>query len=89
MWTWFVLFRSNRSLIRLLRIYGIIQQKGVTEIGMEMEMKGRCMMCGRTLTNPESVARGIGPVCYKKYVDKKGIRKKVILSAIEHQQTLI
>lgn len=24
---------------------------------------GVCMCCGRTLTNPESIARGIGPVC--------------------------
>ena len=25
---------------------------------------GHCGHCGRTLTNPESVARGIGPICY-------------------------
>lgn len=24
---------------------------------------GRCMICGRLLTNPESVERGIGPIC--------------------------
>lgn len=24
---------------------------------------GVCMICGRTLTDPESVARGIGPIC--------------------------
>jgi hypothetical protein len=24
---------------------------------------GRCGMCGRTLTNPDSIERGIGPVC--------------------------
>ena len=24
---------------------------------------GSCGMCGRTLTNPESIARGIGPIC--------------------------
>ena len=24
---------------------------------------GRCMMCGRTLTNPESIDAGIGPIC--------------------------
>ncbi|MBU7025753.1 MAG: hypothetical protein HXS48_02335 [Theionarchaea archaeon] len=48
-----------------------------------MEMKGKCMICGRTLRKPESVARGIGPVCYKKYVGKVGIRKKqTVLSAI-------
>ena len=24
---------------------------------------GQCSCCGRELTNPESVARGIGPIC--------------------------
>lgn len=24
---------------------------------------GRCLMCGRELTAPESVAQGIGPIC--------------------------
>ncbi len=24
---------------------------------------GQCIMCGKTLTDPESIARGIGPVC--------------------------
>ena len=27
---------------------------------------GVCMICARTLTDPESVARGIGPVCIKR-----------------------
>jgi hypothetical protein len=28
---------------------------------------GACMICGRDLTVKESVARGIGPVCRKRY----------------------
>lgn len=28
---------------------------------------GRCVFCGDELSNPESVERGIGPVCYRKY----------------------
>lgn len=28
---------------------------------------GRCMVCGRTLSNPESVAQGIGPVCSARF----------------------
>jgi len=28
---------------------------------------GKCARCGRTLTNPKSVARGLGPVCACKY----------------------
>lgn len=27
---------------------------------------GQCIVCGRELTNPESVKRSIGPVCYKR-----------------------
>lgn len=28
---------------------------------------GVCACCGRTLTNPESVARGIGPICAQRF----------------------
>jgi len=28
---------------------------------------GKCARCGRTLTNPKSVARGLGPICACKY----------------------
>jgi hypothetical protein len=27
------------------------------------KLYGRCMICGRTLTDPESIERGIGPIC--------------------------
>jgi hypothetical protein len=27
------------------------------------ELYGRCFICGRTLTDEESIDRGIGPVC--------------------------
>jgi len=27
---------------------------------------GECVICGRTLTDPKSVAKGIGPVCRKR-----------------------
>jgi len=30
---------------------------------------GRCRVCGRTLTDPESVALGIGPVCRQREGD--------------------
>jgi hypothetical protein len=32
---------------------------------------GHCGHCGRTLTNPESVARGIGPVCYSRMISTR------------------
>ena len=28
---------------------------------------GECGMCGRTLTDPESIARGIGPICMERF----------------------
>lgn len=28
---------------------------------------GQCACCGRELTNPESIARSIGPICYERY----------------------
>jgi hypothetical protein len=33
---------------------------------IEMEST-RCSICGKKLTNAESIARGVGPVCYKKF----------------------
>ena len=46
---------------------------------------GKCSVCGRTLTNPESIARGMGPVCYRKY---RSVSRKAVLSAISCQQVL-
>lgn len=31
--------------------------------GVEYKFEGRCRVCNRTLTNPESIDAGIGPVC--------------------------
>lgn len=38
------------------------------EIPADLEVYhiGRCGICGRTITNPKSLYRGIGPECYKK-----------------------
>jgi len=30
-----------------------------------------CLVCGRKLTNPKSKARGMGPVCWKKWNPRK------------------
>lgn len=33
---------------------------------------GRCLICGKKLTNPKSVERSCGDICFKKY--NKGCR---------------
>lgn len=33
------------------------------ERGYRLHLEGRCLRCNRLLTTPESVRRGIGPVC--------------------------
>lgn len=38
----------------------------VREAGFAVAHAGRCGRCGRTLTEPESIATGIGPVCRDK-----------------------
>lgn len=38
----------------------------VTDRGSGGKGPSGCMRCGRKLTNPHSIARNLGPVCYKK-----------------------
>lgn len=35
---------------------------------MEMHHHGRCCCCGKLLTDKESVERGMGPVCFSRFV---------------------
>lgn len=42
----------------------VIAQKMIPD-GYHIEHAGRCGKCGRTLTDPESIQRGIGPECWK------------------------
>ena len=35
---------------------------------LTLQHEGSCCRCGRTLTHPESLARGIGPECVKHFV---------------------
>lgn len=42
--------------------------KNSTQISGKVEVfhEGRCACCGRTLTDPVSIERGVGPDCYRK-----------------------
>lgn len=50
-------------------VYRIDPAKKVTEAEAAAygHETGACMCCGRTLTNPESIALGIGPICRDKW----------------------
>jgi len=41
----------------------VAEQKVPSELGLEFWHEGRCGACGRKLTVPESIARGLGPEC--------------------------
>jgi hypothetical protein len=34
-----------------------------SEVGYRLLMEGRCVVCNRPLTTPESIRSGIGPIC--------------------------
>lgn len=38
----------------------------IEEAGFRVHHEGKCGMCGRVLTVPESIERGIGPECWKR-----------------------
>lgn len=46
------------------------RQQGRTDIADRFELMltnmGRCKACGRTLTDPDSIRRGVGPGCAAK-----------------------
>jgi len=60
---------------------------------MEFYHMGICSCCGRTLTTPQSVEIGIGPVCFKKYGNKRlkkllYLKKKIEQKMAKKSKTL-
>jgi Family of unknown function (DUF6011) len=43
----------------------ITEKMSATDIGSWGQRTARCLICSRTLTDPESITRGIGPICYQ------------------------
>lgn len=59
--------RRMAWVIRLVHIMaGDVEVELFDESNADFVHSGRCSVCGRTLTNPESIERGIGPVCLGK-----------------------
>lgn len=65
----FVKLQLSEEYVRLPIKTQVAISKKIEEEGPEKSSKkygrelGRCGVCHRTLTNPDSIARGIGPVC--------------------------
>jgi hypothetical protein len=45
---------------------------------IEIWHEGKCCKCGRTLTTPESIQRGIGPECFRRNATKADLRDDLI-----------
>lgn len=45
----------------------LISSKKTAPEGYTIQHEGCCCRCGRTLTTPESIERGIGPECWERY----------------------
>ena len=61
-------FEEDREAIQILQNYHLgrlIARPDLIEQERRKPWIAKCRRCGRTLTAPESVARGIGPVCHK------------------------
>lgn len=58
--------RAAKSFVTFKWFWNLLEQGCHISDGIEFWHEGSCCMCGRTLTVPESVARGIGPECASK-----------------------
>lgn len=54
-------FQGTRTAVWLDWLWDMMNGEIVD--GCELEVSGRCLMCNRTLTTPESIKDGIGPIC--------------------------
>lgn len=52
--------------IRLAKyFFNNLHNMSTTESKLKVYHEGKCCKCGRRLTTPESIERGLGPECYK------------------------
>lgn len=57
--------------VRVIRwIFTLYRKSLPIPEGYAVQHEGRCCKCGRTLTTPESIDRGIGPVCAEGGLDR-------------------
>ena len=60
--------RDSASMIALVWMLDRlkVERTGVLGVALEVWHEGKCGRCGRTLTVPESVSRGLGPECFER-----------------------
>lgn len=51
---------------RVLLAYAQGRQQAIADAGWSVRHEGYCGVCGRALTVPESIERGIGPECWRR-----------------------
>lgn len=49
----------------------------------KQEQSHICRRCGRKLRTPEAKERGMGVVCYQKWLSEKGTRKLFKISSLQ------
>jgi len=60
-------FKDDTTPVKVIRwAVKIISNKESIPNGYSIQHEGRCCRCGRVLTTPESIQKGIGPECMKK-----------------------
>jgi hypothetical protein len=47
---------------------------------------GKCIICGRTLTNPISIEREMGPVCYARHLATLKWIEEQMEQNVEHEK---
>lgn len=58
----------SESLMPIQALLYVLNRADCLPAGVYVEHYGKCGVCGRKLTDPESMERGIGPNCIKKLV---------------------
>ena len=62
----------GRTVVSYVKAYNVVarlteaDRMSADEVAEFGRLTQTCLMCGLVLENPESVARGIGPICLKK-----------------------
>lgn len=59
-------YTDDATCVRGFRFFWRFIEAGVMPQDMQVRHSGHCGRCGRTLTTPESLDRGIGPECANK-----------------------